>query len=194
MTFDCPIRNILLVTGFTALVAVGACNKAPEPQLTSPPGTPMTLGTQVDDAVITSGVKSALVADDLVKSMDLQVETRQGVVQISGYVDSQAQIDQALTLTRSVAGVTDVQNAISLKGESGTAGTTMADTSVTGRVKAALLTDPGIRSFDISVLTHQGQVQLTGFVNSQEQIDLAGRLAGAVEGASSVKNELSIKQ
>lgn len=194
MTFDCPIRNILLVTGFTALVAVGACNKAPEPQLTSPPGTPMTLGTQVDDAVITSGVKSALVADDLVKSMDLQVETRQGVVQISGYVDSQAQIDQALTLTRSVAGVTDVQNAISLKGESGTAGTTMADTSVTGRVKAALLTDPGIRSFDISVLTHQGQVQLTGFVNSQEQIDLAGRLAGAVEGASSVKNELGIKQ
>jgi hyperosmotically inducible periplasmic protein len=195
MTFDCPIRNILLATSFTALVAVGACDKAPEPPLASPPvTTPMTLGTQVDDAVITSGVKSALVADELVKSMDLQVETRQGVVQISGYVDSQAQIDQALTVSRSVAGVTDVQNAMSLKGESGTVGTALADTSVTGRVKAALMADPGIRSFDISVLTHQGEVQLTGFVDSQEQIDLAGRLAAAAEGASSLKNELSIKQ
>ena len=47
------------------------------------------------------------VADDLVKSLDLQVETRKGVVQLSGFVDSQAQIDQAVALTRAVAGVTD---------------------------------------------------------------------------------------
>ena len=142
-----------------------------------PASPPMTLGTQVDDTVITSGVKSALIADDLVKSLDLQVETRKGVVQISGFVDSQAQIDQALALTRAVAGVTDVENGISLKGAPGTVGTAIDDTAVTARVKSALLADPGIKSLDISVLTHKGEVQLTGFVNRSDQIEQAGKLA-----------------
>ena len=65
---------------------------------------------------------------------------------------------------------------------------------VLGGLPPWLLADPGIKSFDISVLTHQGEVQLTGFVNSQAQIDQASKLAAAAEGASSVKNELMIKQ
>lgn len=182
----------------SALAAVAAtlligCNKAPEPAPASlvPP---ITMGTQVDDAVITSSVKSALLADDLVKSFDLQVETRKGTVQLSGFVDSQAQIDQALALTRSVAGVTEVENSISLKDSPSTVGTKIDDATVTGRVKTALLTDPDIKSFDISVVTFKGEVQLTGFVNNQAQIDRAAAIASATEGASSVKNELMIKQ
>jgi hyperosmotically inducible protein len=189
-----PIRTAFLATSITALAALGACSKSAETEVTPPLSSPMTLGTQVDDAVITSSVKSVLVADDLVKSLDLQVETRKGVVQLSGFVDSQAQIDQALALTRAVAGVNEVENGITLKGPSSTVGTAIDDTTVTGRVKTALLADPGIRSFDISVLTHKGEVQLTGFVNSQAQIDQASKLAAAAEGASSVKNELLIKQ
>lgn len=188
------IRTAFLATSITALAALGGCSKSAETEATPSLSSPMTLGTQVDDAVITSSVKSVLVADDLVKSLDLQVETRKGVVQLSGYVDSLAQIDQAVSLTRAVAGVTGVENAITLKGPPSTVGTAIDDTSVTGRVKAALLADPGIKSFDISVLTHQGEVQLTGFVNSQAQIEQAGKLAAAAEGASSVKNELMIKQ
>ena len=158
------------------------------------PAPPITLGTQVDDSVVTSSVKSALLADDLVKSFDLQVETRKGVVQLSGFVDSQAQIDQALSLTRAVAGVTDVENGVTLKGGPTTVGTKIDDATVTGRVKTALLADPDIKSFDISVLTFKGEVQLTGFVNNQDQIDMATKLASAAEGASSVKNELMIKK
>jgi hyperosmotically inducible periplasmic protein len=186
------IRIAFLATSITALAALGACSKSAEPEV--PPAPPMSLGTQVDDTVITSSVKSVLVADDLVKSLDLQVETRKGVVQLSGFVDSQAQIDQAVALTRAVAGVTEIENGITLKGTPSTVGTKIDDTTVTGRVKTALLADPGIKSFDISVLTHQGEVQLTGFVNSQAQIDQASKLAAAAEGASSVKNELMIKQ
>ncbi len=194
MTPQHRIRIAFLATSITALAALGACSKSVEPEVVAAPAPPMTLGTQVDDAVITSGVKSVLVADDLVKGLDLQVETRKGVVQLSGFVDSQAQIDQALALTRAVAGVNEVENGITLKGPSSTVGTAIDDTTVTGRVKTALLADPGIKSFDISVLTHQGEVQLTGFVNSQAQIDQASKLAAAAEGASSVKNELMIKQ
>jgi hyperosmotically inducible protein len=194
MSIQHPIRTAFLATSITALAALGACSKSTETEATQPLSSPMTLGTQVDDAVITSNVKSVLVADDLVKSLDLQVETRKGVVQLSGFVDSQAQIDQALALTRAVAGVNEVENGITLKGPSSTVGTAIDDTTVTGRVKTALLADPGIKSFDISVLTHKGEVQLTGFVNSQAQIDQASKLAAAAEGASSVKNELMIKQ
>lgn len=188
------IRTCLLATGFLSLATLAACNKPADPEVTTPLSSPMTLGTQVDDTVITSGVKSALIADDLVKSLDLQVETRKGVVQLSGFVDTQAQIDQALALTRAVAGVTDVENGISLKGAPGTMGSAIDDTAVTTRVKSALLADPGIKSLDISVLTFKGEVQLTGFVNSQDQIEQAGKLAAAAEGVSGVKNELMIKK
>jgi len=186
--------RLLFGATLTALAAtlMVACSKTPE--AAAPAAAPITLGTQVDDAVITSGVKSALLADEAIKSFDLQVETRKGTVQLSGFVDSQAQIDQAIAVARSVAGVTEIENGVTLKGTPSTLGTKIDDASVTGRVKTALLADPDIKSFDISVLTFKGEVQLTGFVNNQGQIDMASKLAGAAEGASSVKNELIIKQ
>ena len=177
--------------GLAALTLV-ACNKPPE--MVQEPAPSITMGTQVDDAVITSGVKSALLGDEAIKSFDLQVETRKGIVQLSGFVDSQAQIDQALAITRSVAGVTEIENGVTLKGTPSTVGTKIDDASVTGRVKTALLADPDIKSFDISVVTFKGEVQLTGFVNNQGQIDQASKLAGVAEGATSVKNELKVKQ
>ncbi len=194
MTYRHPIRTAFLATSFTALAALTACSKSVEPETVTPPSPPITMGTQVDDTVITSGVKSALMSDDLVKSFDLQVETRKGTVQLSGFVDSQAQIDQAVALTRAVAGVTDVENGVTLKGGDSTVGTKIDDASVTGRVKTALLADPGIKSFDISVVTFKGEVQLTGFVNNEEQIEQAGKLARAAEGATGLKNELMVKK
>ena len=194
MTLRHPLRTAILATSLSALALLGACSKPAEPEGGATPAPPITLGTQVDDTVITSSVKSLLLADELVKSFDLQVETRKGVVQLSGFVDSQAQIDQAVSLTRAVAGVTDVENGVTLKGGTTTVGNKIDDASVTGRVKTALLADKDIKSFDISVLTFKGEVQLTGFVNSQNQIDMATRLASEAQGATSVKNELMIKQ
>ena len=189
------ISRLLLGTALTAIattVLIG-CNKSPD---TAPaaqvPST--TVGTQVDDTVITASVKSALLADPTISSLDLQVETRKGTVQLSGFVDNQSQIDQALAVTRSVAGVTGVENGVTLKGTSTTMGTKIDDATVTGRVKSALLADPDIKSLDISVLTYNGEVQLTGFVDNQRQIDQAAEIARATEGASSVKSELKIKQ
>ena len=182
----------------TALAAIATtlligCNKAPE-SAPATLGTPVTVGTQVDDTVITASVKSALLADPAIRSLDLQVETRDGTVQLSGFVDSQSQIDQALAITRSVAGVTEVENGVTVKGTSTTLGTKIDDATVTGRVKTALLADPDIKSLDISVVTYNGEVQLTGFVDSQSQIDKASEIARATEGAGSVKSELRVKQ
>ncbi len=194
MSFRHPIRIAFLATSFVALAAVGACSKPAEPEAVATSAPPMTVGAQVDDVVVTSTVKSALLANDFVKSFDLQVETRKGVVQLSGFVDNQAQIDQAMALTSAVAGVTRVENGVSLKGSPSTVGTKIDDAAVTGRVKAALLADAAIKSFDISVVTYKGEAQLTGFVNNQSQIDLATKIASTTEGVSSVKNELMVKQ
>lgn len=194
-------RTSRLLLGSTlaalATTALIGCNKAPDDRVvTSTPSTNTgtTMGTDVADSAITASVKSALLADSVVKGLDVQVETRKGTVQLSGFVDSQAQVDQAVVLARAVSGVNFVENGITLKGGAGSMGTQMGDTAVTGRVKTALLADPDIKSFDISVLTSEGAVQLTGFVNNQAQIDKAISIARAAEGAKTVKNELMIKK
>lgn len=170
------------------------CNKAPESAPAAQEPSTTTMGTQVDDTVITTKVKSALLADSAIQSFDFQVETRNGTVQLSGFVDSQDQIDQALAIARGVDGVTEVENSVTLKGTASTMGTKIDDSVVTGRVKSALLADPDIKGFDVSVLTFEGEVQLTGFVDNQGQIDQATQIARATEGVSSVKNELRVKQ
>lgn len=195
MIIQRPSRSALLASGIAAIALLGACSKTPEPATPAAPQTQTTtLGSQVDDTVVTSTVKSALLADPTINSFDLQVETRNGIVQLSGFVDEQAQIDKALAIAHAVAGVTTVETGVTLKGGPGTVGTKIDGATVTGRVKTALLADAAIRSFDISVLTFNGEVQLTGFVNYQGQTDLATQIAGATEGATNMKNELMVKQ
>jgi len=188
-------HTTFLVTGLTALALLGGCSKTPESATRVALHTDTTsLGSQVDDAVVTSGIKKALLADPTINSFDLQAETRNGTVQLSGFVDHQAQIAKALAITRAVAGVKEVENGVTLKGSSSKLGTKIDDATVTGRVKTALLANPDIRSFDVSVVSFKGEVQLTGFVNNQGQIDRANQIAGDTEGASGVKNKLMVKQ
>lgn len=177
-----------------ACALLAGCGKAPTEEAAATVAPPVTLGTQIDDTVITASVRSALMADPVVKSFDLQVETRKGSVQLGGFVETQAQIDQAMALVRGVPGVTGVANGVTLKAASSTLGDKLDDTAITARVKAALLTDADISSLDISVLTVQGVVQLSGFVDTQAQVERATALAAAAEGAGSVKNELMLKR
>jgi osmotically-inducible protein OsmY len=67
-------------------------------------------GQYVDDSVITTKVKTLLAANDLLKSFEVGVETSAGVVQLSGFVDSQSTADQAGRVARGVDGVTSVRN------------------------------------------------------------------------------------
>jgi hyperosmotically inducible protein len=57
-----------------------------------------------------------------------------------------------------------------------------------------LAADDFLKSFEISVETYKGIVQLSGFVDSQKAIDKAGEIAKDVPGVESVKNNLNIKQ
>ncbi len=69
----------------------------------------------VDDTVITTKTKAAIFNEPTLKSAEINVETFKGVVQLSGFVGSQADINKAISLTRAVGGVTSVKNDMRLK-------------------------------------------------------------------------------
>jgi osmotically-inducible protein OsmY len=72
-------------------------------------------GEYVDDSVITTKVKTAIFNDATLKVNEINVETFKGVVQLSGFVRSQADIDQAVKVARGVAGVKSVKNDMRIK-------------------------------------------------------------------------------
>ena len=72
-------------------------------------------GEYVDDSVITTKVKSLLVADDFLKSFQISVETYKGTVQLSGFVNSEQAVDKASEIARSVKGVKSVKNDLIVK-------------------------------------------------------------------------------
>jgi osmotically-inducible protein OsmY len=72
-------------------------------------------GQYVDDSVITTKVKSALLADPDVKSLDIGVETYKGEVQLSGFVNNAEQARKAVEIAKSVKGVRSVKNSLIVK-------------------------------------------------------------------------------
>jgi osmotically-inducible protein OsmY len=67
------------------------------------------------------------------------------------------------------------------------------DSAITTKVKAEILKNEKLKSFQISVETFKGDVQLSGFVDSPQMVSEAGRVAKSVDGVRSVKNNLIVK-
>lgn len=90
---------------FAFLIAVG-CASTPNQEGT---------GEYVDDAVLTTKVKAAIFNDPSLKSVEINVETFKGEVQLSGFVNSRADISRAVEVARDVIGVRSVKNDMRLK-------------------------------------------------------------------------------
>ena len=73
------------------------------------------------------------------------------------------------------------------------AGEYVDDSVITTKVKSLIAEDGFLKSFQISVETYKGAVQLSGFVDSQESVDKAGEIVMSVKGVTSVKNNLILK-
>lgn len=146
------------------------------------------VGNFMDDSAITAKVKAALVDHENIKSTDISVKTEQKVVTLSGFVESQAQAEAAVTVAKGVEGVTSVSDKLhvrdsksdSVKGYAG-------DTATTSEIKAKLLADDIVPSRKVKVETTDGVVQLSGTVDSQAQIERAESIAKAVDGVKASK-------
>ena len=176
----------------TLAITLAGCGKAVDSAGMAVPST--SVGTDIDDSVVTSNVRAVLLGDPDIKSFDFKVETRKGEVLLSGFVDNQAQLDRATAATRAVSGVKAVQNNVVLKSAPTSVGKKVDAGIITSKVKAALLGDPGVKSFAIGVVTRNDEVLLSGFVDSQAQVDRAVEIARGIEGVRLVSNEMSVKK
>ena len=100
--------NRIFVAAAVALTLLAATGCASSP---NHEGT----GEYIDDSLVTSKVKAAFLDDPTLSSGEINVETFKGVVQLSGFVNSKADINKAVTVARSVSGVTSVKNDMRLK-------------------------------------------------------------------------------
>ena len=99
-------RKLLLIAGTLLVATTLGCASTPRQEGT---------GEYVDDTVITGKVKTAIFEEPTLKSAEINVETFKGIVQLSGFVSSQALEDRAVAVARGVGGVKSVKNDMRLK-------------------------------------------------------------------------------
>lgn len=188
-----PSRSsiVVAIAACVLFVPLSACTKVVD---TTSTAEPTSIGNKVDDSVVTTKVKSALLGDDYVKSLDVKVVTHKGEVMLSGFADNQAQIDRSVVVAKGILGVESVNNKMSLKEGAQSVGNKIDDSVITAGVKAAMLQDSILKSMEISVSTRKGEVQLSGFVDSTLQLNRAIEVARGIDGVSSVANKMSVNK
>ena len=99
-------RKLATLAGVLLMATTLGCASTPKQEGT---------GEYVDDTVITTKVKAAIFNEPTLKSAEINVETFKGVVQLSGFVSSQAAASKAVEVARTVGGVKSVKNDMRLK-------------------------------------------------------------------------------
>jgi hyperosmotically inducible protein len=145
---------------------------------------------QVDDAAITSKVKSALVADATTNPLKVDVDTNEGVVRLSGTVEKAENRTRAEEVARNVEGVRRVVNDIQV-GDKHVA-TTVDDAFITTKIKSKLTVSGDVNPFNIDVDTQNGVVTLSGRVTKPEAKAEAERIARETEGVREVRNNITV--
>jgi hyperosmotically inducible protein len=151
-----------------------------------------TAGENIDDSTVTATIKAALFDNKNTHSADIHVETYKGIVQLSGFVATQAEKDAAGKIAQETAGVKELRNSIALHEHTST-GTKLDDSVLTSRVKAALIDAADVKSGQVNVESEGGIVQLAGFVKSQKMKDRAGEITAGIGGVKRVDNVLIVK-
>ncbi|HTP38806.1 MAG TPA: BON domain-containing protein [Steroidobacteraceae bacterium] len=174
-------RNVSLVAVILAVSACAATRTREAP------------GEAVDDSVVTTRVKTALIGDKMTKAHQIAVDTRRGVVQLSGFVDSANERDEAVRVARKINGVREVQDNLKIS-PGATVGEVIDDSTITAKVKVALAADPITKAYQINVDTKDGVVLLSGFVDNGDEQRQATVVAQGVHGVKRVDNQTDIKR
>jgi osmotically-inducible protein OsmY len=181
----------------------------------------VTIGCAQTDVGVTTSVKSRLASDDTVKAYQIDVDTTDHVVTLSGIVDSPAAKERAITLARQTEGVRNVidnirvgQGTAAMPGEHNAAPTTgviddaardaraaareagaaITDGAITAAVKSKLMADAAAEAARIDVDTKDHVVTLTGTVSSAAEKTEAVSAARATSGVREVRDRLVVEE
>lgn len=157
-------------------------------------GNERSFGEVVDDASITAAVKSKLLWSTYTDGMDTKVETRDGVVTLSGTAGSAESKELANMLAHNTHGVRAVDNQLTVSSDASAngngavsdAGQSISDTWITTKVRSTYMMSNNVHSSDIEVNTSEGVVTLSGRVQSGAEKELAVDLARNIKGVKSV--------
>jgi hyperosmotically inducible protein len=106
-------QRLLAAAVSLGLVALGACGQTPEPTAANPPTPSAT--ANVSDIDVTEHVKTALNQTESLKGNDISVITLKGDVRLTGVLDSQSQIDEALRIARAAEGAHTIHDELTIK-------------------------------------------------------------------------------
>lgn len=150
----------------------------------------------ITDSAITIAVKAKFIEEKSLSALNIKVETKKGVVFLSGKVQSNKEITKAIEVAFAVHGVEDVDTS-ELKVEEESM-LPLTDTIITVKVKGLFIRekifgDKPLPVTKIHVETKDGVVFLTGKVADKPQVALAKKLAKEVNGVKEVKSSLEVE-
>ena len=168
----------------------------------------------VQDAWITTQVQATFFLDPVVKGRNIDVDTTNGVVTLSGNVESAAEQTTAVNKAREVAGVTKVIDSLKLVPPGTSVGTTgaekeswpertstaadrlgqdISDTWITTKIQSKYFLDDDVKGLSIDVTTNGGVVTLAGQVETPAARDKAISLARSTDGVKNVVDKLTVR-
>jgi len=178
------MQSSLVLSLALVCLVVGACSAS---------GKHRSTGQVIDDTSIAARTKTALVADPITDGLGIDVEVDRDKVQLNGFVNSQAQVDRAGEIARSISGVSSVENNLKVSGPTRSTGEYIDDKVLSANVKAALANDPLAPAAEIDVEVNRGVVSLGGYVDSNAERDAAVAAAKKVEGVERVIDNLTVR-
>lgn len=108
----------LFAVALIAAMLAGGCSKSPEPAVPVPAPSmpvPSTVAGNVSDIDVTEHVKTALLQNDSLKGFNIAVVTLKGDVRLTGVLDSQVQIDEAIKIARASEGAHTIHDELTIK-------------------------------------------------------------------------------
>jgi osmotically-inducible protein OsmY len=159
---------------------------------------------QVADMLLLTRIRVALLEHLSSDGMRVQLQVRGGVVELSGKVEKRSSEELAEAVARSVSGVREVHNGVTLSPDAQAAGPAVAraidkverevaDAVLEGKVKAGLLEELGQVAFDIEVEATDGVVSLSGTVPDGARRELAVKIAKKTTGVKELHDFLKVK-
>jgi len=147
------------------------------------------------DADIVPTINSKFAADATTSNLKVNVTSNNGIVTLSGNVNTSVEVEKLIELSESVVGVKDVDAPMLTPKESTHS---FNDAEITAKIKGTfvrekLFGDKDISVMDVKVTTTNGVVYLTGVVDNQAEADNAVKLAKSINGVKNVDSKLEVK-
>lgn len=172
---------------------------------------------QVEDATITAKVKYRLILNKNIASYDINVDTKNGVVTLSGKVDSGEKRDLAVKLAENTSGVLKVENGLtvvetekmkgageketeeeksgsSMKKKMDELSQEMKDTLITAKARSLLLISSEAEGARYDISTREGKVTVTGTVLSEQQAEDIREILEDLQGVTEVEDKLAVRE